>query len=56
MKKAKVLHWMYDDKSNYGIVRIYLEKDFAQAESDFEIMKEHASDSKNWFLTDEIIY
>ena len=56
MKKAKVLHYKYSDGSGFGIVRIYLEKDFSQADSDLEMMQEHASDCKNWFLTDENIY
>ena len=50
MQKSKVLYYKYDDKSNSKPVRVYLENDFEQAESDLGLMKEHASDCKEWFL------
>lgn len=49
---VKVLWCWYSDKSGYDIVRVYLEKDFVQAESDLKIMKEFASDSRKWELKD----
>lgn len=51
--KVKILCFCYSDSSGYKNVRVYLEKDFDQAEKDLTLMNEHASDCKKWKL-DEI--
>lgn len=50
--KAKVLSYYYSDGSGHKAIRAYLEKDFIQAEKDFLMMSEFASDSRNWKLED----
>jgi hypothetical protein len=50
--KAKVLFCHYTDGSGYNVVRVYLEKDFDQAEKDYEMMFEYASDCRSWNLED----
>lgn len=50
--KAKVLFYYYSDGSGFQPVRVYLEKDFIQANKDYEMMCEFASDSRTWKLED----
>ena len=50
--KAKVLFCYYSDGSGFKPVRVYLEKDFIQANKDYEMMCEFASDSRTWKLED----
>jgi hypothetical protein len=54
--KAKALVSAYSDGGGFKVVRIYLEQDFDNAESDLELLKEHGSDSKNWSLEDVNVY
>jgi hypothetical protein len=54
--KAKALVSAYSDGSGFKVVRIYLEQDFDNAESDLELLKEHGSDSKNWSLEDVNVF
>jgi hypothetical protein len=54
--KAKVLVSAYSDGSGFKVVRIYLEQDFDNAESDLELLQEHGSDSKNWSLEEVEVY
>lgn len=49
---VKVLYYKYSDGSGAKVVRVYLEKDFAQAEKDLALMKTEASDYKDWYLAD----
>lgn len=46
--KAKVLYCSYSEGTIYQVVRVYLEKDFSQAERDFDMLCRHASDCKTW--------
>lgn len=46
--KAKVLFCYYTEGSDFTIVRVYLEKDFEQANNDLEMMIKYASDCRNW--------
>ena len=54
--KAKALVSAYSDGSGFKLVRIYLEQDFENAESDLELLKEHGSDCLNWSLEDVEVY
>ncbi len=54
--KAKVLLFNYDDKSGFEVVRVYLEKDFEQAQKDLDLMSGHASDCKVWSLQDVEVF
>ena len=55
--KAKVLFCYYTDGSGgYQGVRIYLEKDFEQANKDYEMMCEFSSDCRTWKLEDIDIF
>jgi hypothetical protein len=54
--KAKALVSAYSDGSGFKVVRIYLEQDFDNAESDLELLQEHGSDSKNWSLEEVEVY
>lgn len=54
--KAKLLYFYYSDGSGCNPVRIYFEKDFEQAQMDFEIMCEFASDCRTWKLQDVEIF
>lgn len=53
--KVKILQWRYYNKNGHGIERVYLEQDFAKAESDYELLSEH-SDHKQWQLLDVNVY
>ena len=52
--KAKALHWTHHDYSGSGVERIYLEKDFEQAEKDISMLKDHSD--KVWILLDVDVY
>jgi hypothetical protein len=54
--KAKALVSAYSDGSGFKVVRIYLEQDFDNAESDLELLQEHGSDSKNWSLEEVNVF
>ena len=54
--KAKILRFFYTDGSGHKTVRIYLEKDWIQAEKDLNLLHDHASDDKTWALDDVEIY
>lgn len=56
MKIAKVLISQYSDKSGSKIVRVYLNKDFEQAQRDLNLLQEHASSDKEWQIQDVEIY
>jgi len=48
--KAKVLIGNYPQESGYSVTRVYLEKDFAQAELDLKMISEIDSLGKDWRL------
>jgi hypothetical protein len=50
--KVKVLVSYYPLESGFTLVRTYLEKDFEQADKDYKMMCEYASDSRSWKLED----
>jgi len=54
--KAKVLIGYYPGESGFRIARVYLEKDFDQADKDLEMMQEHASDTKTWKLEETELF
>lgn len=53
---AKTLFYKYDDCSGAAPVRVYQEPDFKKAEEDLDMMREHASSCKEWFLIDTPVY
>ena len=54
--KAKILIFYYPGESGFKIARSYLEKDFDEAQKDFEMMQEYASDSKTWKLVETEVF
>ena len=54
MEKVKVLSYVYDDGTGYKAVRVYPERYFEQAQKDYEMMLEYASDCRKWSLSDAV--
>ncbi|WRQ33509.1 hypothetical protein U5907_02410 [Bacteroidales bacterium MB20-C3-3] len=53
---AKVLITDYRDGRKPMPIRVYMEKDFSQAERDLQLMKTFGDESRNWFLEDAEVY
>lgn len=53
---AKVLLYKYTGESGNYPARVYLEKDFEQAELDLIMMKDLASSDRDWHLRDVELY
>lgn len=53
---AKVLITDYRDGGKPMLIRVYMEKDFSQAERDLQLMKTFGDESRNWFLEDAEVY
>ena len=52
--KAILLAWRHHDSSGWGVERVYLEKDFEQAEKDLSMLENHSD--KKWSLIDVDFY